>query len=233
MPKRKKTDASEAVMPSAEDISPTPDEELIPFCAHADTTADAKDTRWDPAIVKRGIGWTVTHDLPNFTRAAFLDLARKAFSRISEVCGLTFFESQGSANIIITTGPVDGPSGVLAWSGLPPANPIEQKYDASEGWNTSVSLLAVLKHELGHAVGLNHDPQRGALLSAYYDPAILDYTSRDIARLQALYGPPIPPTDPSPVPPPTGSGSVIIFEVTNADKIRILNAEGKVARVTW
>lgn len=211
-------------------------DELIPFCAHADTTLDARDTRWSSAAVARGLAWTLQGDLPGLAHAAFLDTLRRAFTRISSVCGLTFREASGDANIIVTTGPIDGASGILAQSALPPADPCEQRYDSAEQWNKTINLLPVVLHELGHALGLQHDPQPGALLSAYYSPSIQDYTSRDIQRLQALYGPPVvKPPDPPGIPgdPSPQDGSFITVQIEDAKSITFYDSKGRRGVMTF
>ncbi len=158
---------------------------------------------------KSQLSWYVQADLPGLLRKAFRAAVAEALASWSAVCNLTFVESATTAaDILIGTGTIDGPQGVLAWSELPPANPVHQKYDTGERWRTGagvgISLPAVAAHELGHALGLEHDPQAGALMAAYYDERILVPQPRDIVRIQAMYGPPVvlPPPTPSPTPPP-------------------------------
>ena len=192
---------------------------MITFCAHQFTTEEARDTRWPESIWRSGLGWSVLSDLPNFSRAMLVDAVNKCFTRISEACAPKFREvDPENAHFLIRTEAMDGAGGVLADCYLPPANPIRMRLDTGERWNSQVNLLPVLLHEAAHGMGMQHDPQRGALLSAFYDPKIQDYTQRDIMRLQALYGPPVnvPPPDP-----PDASGRVVRIIITNADKIEV------------
>jgi hypothetical protein len=126
--------------------------------------------------------------------------------------------------------PFDGPGGVLAHTFYPvPQNPEplagDMHFDASESWGvgTGVDLFSVALHEAGHALGLAHSSQPGAVMYPYYSLAT-GLTADDIAGARALYPPtgstpaqpaqPVQPTQPSqptqpaqPAPtPPTGSG---------------------------
>ena len=90
--------------------------------------------------------------------------------------------------------PFDGPGGVLAHTFYPaPLNgePIagDMHFDAAENWHagTSVDLFSVALHETGHALGLGHSGNPGAVMYPYY--RIADGADRDdIAGIQALYG---------------------------------------------
>lgn len=196
-------------------------DELIRFCAHEYSTLDARDTRWPEAIHKRGLGWCLTGDLPNIQRNILLELIRSGFKRFEQIGSVRFSEVDvASAHIVMTTRRIDGPGGTLAWSNLPPSNPCEQAYDTGEGWNQKVNFLPVMKHEVGHAMGLQHDPQPGALLSAYYDPSIQDFTERDISRYQTLYGPPaINPSPPGE--PGWNPGAPVVIRIEESDLVML------------
>ena len=108
--------------------------------------------------------------------------------------------------------PFDGPGGVLAHTFYPaPMNgePIagDMHFDASESWSvgTNTDLFSVALHETGHALGLGHSSNPGAVMYPYYRMQT-GLTSDDIAGIQALYGPavttPAVPTVPTPVPTP-------------------------------
>ena len=90
--------------------------------------------------------------------------------------------------------PFDGPNGVLAHT-FYPANPEpvagDMHMDAEEGWHagTNIDVYTVALHELGHALGLGHSDQPGAIMYPYYR-----YPSQispdDIAGIQSIYGTP-------------------------------------------
>jgi hypothetical protein len=104
--------------------------------------------------------------------------------------------------------PFDGPGGVLAHTFYPaPINgePIagDMHFDASESWSvgTNTDLFSVALHETGHALGLGHTSDPGAVMYPYYRMQT-GLTSDDIAGIQALYGPAIAtPVVPTPVVP--------------------------------
>ena len=112
--------------------------------------------------------------------------------------------------------PFDGPGGVLAHTFYPaPLNtePIaaDMHFDADENWHagTSTDLFSVALHEAGHALGLAHSGNPGAVMYPYYRMQT-GLTADDIAGIQALYGaigappavPPATPPVPRPVPTP-------------------------------
>jgi len=108
--------------------------------------------------------------------------------------------------------PFDGPGGVLAHTFYPaPINgePVagDMHFDADESWHagTAVDLFSVALHETGHALGLGHSSNPGAVMYPYYRMQT-GLTSDDIAGIQALYGaigaPPVAPPATPPVQPP-------------------------------
>jgi hypothetical protein len=116
--------------------------------------------------------------------------------------------------------PFDGRGGMLAhtfYPAPPNSEPIagDMHFDDTEDWHfgVSVDLFTVALHEAGHALGLAHSDQPGAVMYPYYRQAY-GLTSDDIAAIQELYGvrgatPPVapptvtpPPVTPPPVTPP-------------------------------
>ena len=71
--------------------------------------------------------------------------------------------------------------------------------------DTSVDLFSVALHETGHALGLGHSSNPGAVMYPYYRMQT-GLTSDDIAGIQALYGavsaPPSAPPATTPAQPP-------------------------------
>jgi hypothetical protein len=131
--------------------------------------------------------------------------------------------SRAEAKVWGTFSRIDGGSGTLAWSML--ANntdrPLEQRYDNGENWvwvnpadvDSGIDIQRVIEHEVGHALGLDHDGfNANALMRPSYSGRIPKCTPRDIQRMLGLgyrpakAGPPPPPIDPPP--PPVTSVSI-------------------------
>lgn len=119
----------------------------------------------------------------------------------------------------------DGPGNMLAHCYYPPPvggpTPGDCHFDDDEGFSadptgrSGVPLLAVAVHELGHGLGLDHNPNDiNAIMYPSYNPSNVKTTlgSDDIAGIQALYGarngtsPPATPQQP-PTNPPQNPGT--------------------------
>ncbi len=146
------------------------------------------------------------------TKMAQADIERdviNAFGLWSEQCNLRFaISTDGAVDIEIEfaigdhgdESPFDGPSGVLAHAYFPPPNggPLagDTHFDDDENWTCNVSdtqgidFLTVAAHEFGHAIGLGHSRQRGALMFPSYSGTQRFLAPDDIAGCQSLYGPP-------------------------------------------
>ena len=156
---------------------------------------------------KRRLRWQVAGNLPNLTRDVVRSVFQQAFDSWQSVCGLSFEEGT-PADILVTTGRIDGTFKVLAWSELPDGSDrsLTQKYDTSESWIVSeappqnrIDLVAVAAHEIGHALGLDHArPGTRDLMEPTYAPGRRVPQPGDISRIVSLYGPPVAP------PPPDG-----------------------------
>jgi len=101
-------------------------------------------------------------------------------------------------DIFARVGQVDGAGNALAWSYMPDGNnsPVEQRYDYSEEWalgplpwnSEYVDLQAVMCHEVGHALGLDHSDNDNDLMAPYYDVTIREPQANDLRRMEKLYG---------------------------------------------
>ena len=169
------------------------------ICGHPDRMSMSNVKPWK----KRHLKWKIDGSLPRITQSQFSAAAKKAFTFWSNVCGLTFEETRGNdADIVITTGRIDGPFGTLAWSELSDGTDRRktQKYDSKEPWVISlnpprnyIGLIHVLCHEVGHVIGMVHEAFSGikALMNPTYDPAIYKPQTTDENRATGMYGPPI------------------------------------------
>ncbi len=212
--------------PTLPDTYVEPHDQLY-FCGTVvNFTLDAT-TAWN----KRHLTWTWSGSLPGMSPADIDAAFHQAFANWQGVCGLTFEKANGaSADIMATTGPIDGPGKVLAWSELPNGSdrPINQKFDSGDSFVLAVApprgkidLLAVATHEIGHALGLEHAAAGSPdLMAPIYQAGRRTPQPGDVARMQGLYG---PATAPPPVlpPPPGGSTDVITILIRGAQEIRI------------
>jgi hypothetical protein len=214
---------------------------IAPRCGLPDRTKEALG-RW---AVKELRYW-------QNIRFAFLDSKvvadayDKAWRQWAEVCGIhaTVTPGPAGANVMAASGAIDGPYQILAWSEMPPNGAtagvvLNQKYDDAEKEYASNldMLVAVMCHEIGHALGLDHSTNPRDLMAPY----ISDITKPqpgDIAAIQALYGPatsPVPPPVPTPtptpvpIPPPPPSGPSIPYdEIHTKLAVGIVQPDGTV-----
>ena len=104
--------------------------------------------------------------------------------------------------------PLDGPGGVLAHAWYPMQDRDyewegQAHFDSTEPWayrpgEPGLMLDHVVRHEMGHLLGLGHNPSDAeSVMYPYYQRAIGKLSRDDIAGIQYLYGPP-PLPDPIP-----------------------------------
>lgn len=153
--------------------------------------------------------------LQGISQEAMVRAFDQACQQWNAVCGIQLTRvNDKPANIVADSGTgtgnnLDGRGGTLAWSYLPcgqSANgTLQQMYDASESWSERM-LVAVVCHEVGHAIGLSH-LSSGNLLAPYYSASVTKPQAGDIAEAVKRYG------QPQPVPTPPGENPVATVEV--------------------
>ena len=139
------------------------------------------------------------HDIkmPGITAEQISEAYDIAFSQWAAVCDLepSRAEKANQANIYARSGVgkangLDDKGGTLAWSELPCGVAeniqLDQMFDEAEAWSFNMAV-AVICHELGHALGLPH-LNAGNLMAPYYDPNVTAPQKGDISEIVKLYG---------------------------------------------
>lgn len=135
--------------------------------------------------------------LPGMTQDQIKSAYDIAFSQWAEVCDIEpkRVDRKEVANIYARSGRgkkhnLDARGGTLAWSELPcdvaAHIQLDQMFDEAEDWSFNMAV-AVICHELGHALGLGH-LNFGALMAPYYDPNVSKPQQEDIEEIVKLYG---------------------------------------------
>lgn len=132
--------------------------------------------------------------------AAWSAVANIQFVEVSD-SGAASGASGATGHIRIGSHAFDGPSKVLAHAYFPPVtgdtfNSIagDMHFDSAETWTCTpgagfdIGLVAL--HELGHSIGLNHEPTSGnlAVMNPTYNAALAALQSDDINGAVAIYG---------------------------------------------
>uniref|UniRef100_A0A3B4GI28 interstitial collagenase n=1 Tax=Pundamilia nyererei TaxID=303518 RepID=A0A3B4GI28_9CICH len=114
-------------------------------------------------------------------------------NRIMTVADIDIFFYSGDHN---DSSPFDGRGGVLAHAFMPGLQiGGDVHFDSDEDWSfnsTGINLFAVAIHEFGHALGLSHSSDPGAIMYPAYnfDPNYEPQLSfDDVKNIQKLYGP--------------------------------------------
>lgn len=152
---------------------------------------------------KRDLAIRVQEVLPTYSRADYEAIVLMAARSWSEVCDIRFSMVNAGGDIVVSHKRIDGAGRTLAYAFFPNGGQLPLVMDSSERWKFDVDTQAVLAHELGHTLGIDHDPDGGGLMAAFYDPRRKKpLPGYDTRQAQLRYGPPViappvdPPTDP-------------------------------------
>ncbi|XP_059502388.1 collagenase 3-like [Stegostoma tigrinum] len=166
---------------------------------------------------KNNLTYRIVSYTPDISPADVNTAIKNAFKIWSDVTPLNFTKIyEGEADIMIAFGaqehgdnyPFDGPDGLLAHA-FPPAAGIggDTHFDEDETWTmgpNGYNLFLVAAHEFGHALGLAHSRDPGALMYPTYSYTSMDefrLSWDDVKGIQTLYGR-SNEVNPSPKPPP-------------------------------
>lgn len=118
-----------------------------------------------------------------------------------------------TADLILTTRPIDGSGRVLAETELPPGDDrqLHGWFDISERWGIDIVFKLTLLHELGHFMGLGHlGAGVAAVMQPVYNPSLVVLQPRDREAILGIYPDartfqpaPTPTPTPAPIPPPS------------------------------
>lgn len=157
------------------------------------TSPDGKPCKWPMSRI------TYYHNIkmPGITDQQVQEAYDIAFSQWAEVCDIepVRVEKPDRANIYARSGTgkkhnLDNRGGTLGWSELPCGVAenvqLDQMFDEAEDWSFNMAI-AVICHELGHALGLPH-LNNGNLMAPYYDPNVTAPQKGDIEEIVKLYG---------------------------------------------
>ena len=192
-----------------------------PRCGNKDLGEFRATSRWN----KRILSWDFMSPIKNI-----IELTTEAFHIWEKHSALKFYRDQQKPDILISfrwshhrciknsssfcDKNFDGRGGVLghAFYPLPHRAHVEIHLDFEEKWyynndsnlaGDEISLLSVLTHEIGHALGLGHSSDNTSIMFPFYilnNGQNIDLGKDDVHGIQRLYGlpPSLPP--PSPVP---------------------------------
>ncbi|NML14828.1 matrixin family metalloprotease [Azohydromonas caseinilytica] len=158
-----------------------------------------------------------TTALSAFLPGGYLNEIERAFAAWSAVANLSFVQvaddgaafgaNTTSGDIRIGAHYLDGAYNTLAHGYYPPENygsaAGDIHLDTSENWTigyagSGIDIFQVLTHEIGHALGLKHSGDGGALMAPTYNEAFVGPQADDIAGIQYLYGAPLTAAVPEP-----------------------------------
>ncbi len=152
---------------------------------------------------------TAVSSMPTY-QACFLTEISSAFTAWQTVANIQFVQvtdvgagapvnsNTGTfGHIRIGAHAMDGASGTLAHAYYPPPNGNtiagDLHFDVAENWQCTtgggqIDIGLVALHEIGHAIGLDHEPTLLAVMNAFYNPALTALQTDDINGVRAIYG---------------------------------------------
>ncbi|XP_030055224.1 collagenase 3-like [Microcaecilia unicolor] len=150
------------------------------------------------------VTYRILNYTPDLTHSEVDQAIRKALKVWSDVTPLNFTRLRsGTADIMISFGrkehgdfyPFDGPNGFLAHA-FPPGQGMggDTHFDDDETWSSDsrgYNLFIVAAHEFGHALGLEHSTDPGALMFPVYTFTETNkfwLPDDDVQGIQSLYG---------------------------------------------
>ncbi|XP_055471629.1 interstitial collagenase A-like [Psammomys obesus] len=212
-----------------------------PRCGVSDVAPYAIN-HYTPRWTKTHLTYSILNYPPYLSREAVEDSFERAFRLWSDVTPLTFsrvFEEEGDIVLAFYRGdhgdnnPFDGPDYRLAHTFQPgPGIGGDVHFDLDDRWtdtNENFNLFYVTAHELGHALGLTHSYDIGALMFPSYTWYTEDFVLNqdDINRIQALYGPSPNPIQPTGATTPTPCDSRLTFDAITTFRGEVMFFTGR------
>ncbi|KAL3042217.1 hypothetical protein OYC64_020211 [Pagothenia borchgrevinki] len=171
-----------------------------PRCGLSDVERFGETIRWK----KRTLSYRIAgYNLP-FSTSKVQKVFRAAWKLWSNAAAMKFRKrNRKEADIVVSFhngdhedgSPFDGTGGILAHAFLPGVGiGGDVHFDAEEDWSlnsTGFNLFAVAVHEFGHALGLPHSDDPGAIMYPSYNFAPnneIRLSFRDVTDVQHLYG---------------------------------------------
>lgn len=133
--------------------------------------------------------------------AAWAAISNIQFVKVAD-SGVPSNTPGATGNIRIGAHTIDGPSGVLAHGFFPPSTGDnftsvagDLHFDPAENWSCSpgtgvIDIGLVAMHEVGHNIGLNHEPSGAnlALMNPFYNASLISLQQDDINGSASIYG---------------------------------------------
>lgn len=136
--------------------------------------------------------------LVSFDYQAVLRQALAAWSHVANIEFLqvaddgTAIGKSETATLRFAAGAIDGQDNILAHAFFPSSNPIggDLAFDTGDAslFATPHNFFLVAAHEIGHALGLDHEQTNLALMNPYFNEALAGLQADDVNGIRAIYG---------------------------------------------